>query len=208
MQSDRRLDERTLSKGEVRSAALVANRAFFNDPFSRFLSPGDRLRARGLTIFFRANIAHIGEGARIVTVRGAHDAIVGMAAWLPTNRYPQSVSTQLAQVPGTLRALYRRPRALFAGNKYLAAIAKSHPKKLHWYLYLLVADPSIQRSGVGTMLMQDGLAHVDEESVGGYLETQNEDNLAYYRRFGYERRDTLRPVKQGPPLYTMWRPPR
>jgi len=51
MQSDRRLDERTLSKGEVRSAALVANRAFFNDPFFRFLSPGDRFRARGLTIF-------------------------------------------------------------------------------------------------------------------------------------------------------------
>jgi ribosomal protein S18 acetylase RimI-like enzyme len=203
-----RLDEGTLSRVDLTSAALVANRAFFNDPFFRFLSPGDRLRARGLTVFFRANIAHLGEGGRIVTVRGDDDVIVGMAAWLPTNRYPQSIGTQLAQVPGTLRALYRRPRALIDGNKYLATLVKSHPKELHWYLYLLVADPSIQRSGVGTMLMNDGLARVDEEGVGSYLETQNEDNLAYYRRFGYELRETLQPVREGPPLYTMWRRPR
>jgi ribosomal protein S18 acetylase RimI-like enzyme len=202
------LDARPLIAREFTSAALVANRAFFNDPFFRFLSPGDRLRTRGLTIFFRANLVHAGEGARIVTVRDDGDAIVGLSLWLPTNRYPQSAGTQLAQVPGTLRALYRRPRALVDGSKYLAAITKSHPKELHWYLCLLVTDPTIQRSGVGTMLMEHGLAKVGEEGVGGYLETQNEDNLGYYRRFGYELRETLRPVKEGPPLFTMWRRPR
>jgi predicted N-acetyltransferase YhbS len=71
-----------------------------------------------------------------------------------------------------------------------------------------VADPAIQRSGVGTMLMEHGLEQINNEGVGGYLETQKEDNLAYYRRFGYELRTTLRPVKNGPPLYTMWRNPR
>ena len=203
-----RLDERTLTKNEFTSAALVANRAFFNDPFFRFLSPGDRLRDRGLTIFFRTSLTRAGEGARLVTVRDDADAIVGLSLWLPTNRYPQSAITQLAQIPGTLRALYRRPRALADGSKYLAAIAKSHPKELHWYLYLLVAEPTIQRSGVGTMLMQHGLAEADAEGVGGYLETQNEDSLGYYRRFGCELRETLRPVKEGPPLFTMWRRPR
>jgi len=56
--------------------------------------------------------------------------------------------------------------------------------------------------------MELGVTNMDEEGVGGYLETQNEDNLAYYRRFGYELRETLRPVKDGPPLFTMWRRPR
>lgn len=208
MTPDLRLDERTLSKGDLTKASLVTNRAFFNDPFFRFLFPGDRLRSRGLTIFFRANLAHFGEGGRIVTVREPNNTIAGVAAWLPTEQYPQSVGTQLAQIPGTLRALYRRPRALVDGTRYLNAVAKSHPKEPHWYLFLLVADPSIQRSGVGTMLMGHGLALADAEGVGGYLETQNEDNLAYYRRFGYELRETLRPVTGGPPLYTMWRRPR
>ena len=208
MKSGLRLDESTLSSAEFTRAAQIANRAFFDDPFFRYLSPNDRLRERGLTIFFRANLVHLGDGARVVTVRSVNNVIEGVAAWLPTDRYPQPVRTQLAQVPGTLRALYRRPRALIDGNKYLAQISKSHPKEPHWYLYLLVADPSIQRSGVGTMLMEQGLAHADEEGVGSYLETQKEDNLAYYRRFGYELRETLRPVKEGPPIFTMWRRPR
>lgn len=203
-----RLDVRTLTKSEFTSASLVAKRAFFNDPFFRFLSPGARLRDRGLTIFFRASLVHAGEEAHLVTVRDDDDTIVGLSLWLPTNRYPQSATTQLAQIPGTVRALYRRLRALIDGAKYLAAIAKSHPKELHWYLYLLVTDPANQRSGVGTMLMEHGLAETDAEGVEGYLETQNEDNLGYYRRFGYELRETLRPVKEGPPLYTMWRQPR
>jgi ribosomal protein S18 acetylase RimI-like enzyme len=208
MTTDLRLDEHKLSKRELTEASLVAKRAFFEDPFFRFLSPHEHLRSRGLTIFFRANLAHLGQGGRIVTVREPHGTIVGVAAWLPTERYPLSVATQLAQIPGTLRALYRRPRGLIDGTKYLNAIAKSHPKEPHWYLLLLVADPSIQRSGVGTMLMDHGLALADADGVGGYLETQNEDNLAYYRRFGYELRETLRPVAEGPPLYTMWRSPR
>jgi ribosomal protein S18 acetylase RimI-like enzyme len=202
------LDEVTLSKSELTSAAQVASRAFFDDPFFRYLSPSDRLRERGLAIFFRANLAHLGEGARVITMRSDDNAIQGVAGWLPTDSYPQSIGTQLAQIPGTLRALYRRPRALIDGNKYLTQVAKVHPKEPHWYLYLLVADPSIQRSGIGTTLMEHGLAHVDQEGVGSYLETQKEDNLAYYQRFGYELRATLRPVKEGPPLYTMWRNPR
>ena len=32
------------------------------------------------------------------------------------------------------------------------------------------------------------------------LETQKEDNLSYYRRFGFEVVDRLRPVSDGPPL--------
>ncbi|MBV8463434.1 MAG: hypothetical protein JO368_09075, partial [Acidimicrobiales bacterium] len=41
-----------------------------------------------------------------------------------------------------------------------------------------------------------------------YLETQKEDNLAYYRRFGYDVEHELRPVPNGPPLWTLRRPPR
>jgi GNAT superfamily N-acetyltransferase len=202
---DLRLDERRFSKRDLTSGAQLANRAFFDDPFFAFLSPGERLRARGLTIFFRTSLAHLGKGGRVMTIRDTTDTMVGLAAWLPTDCYPQSEATQLAQAPGNLRALYRRPRALVDANRYLAAVAKNHPKEPHWYLLLLVAEPSMQRSGVGTMLMEHGLGEADEEGVGSYLETQNKDNLAYYQRFGYELRETLHPVKNGSPLFTMWR---
>jgi ribosomal protein S18 acetylase RimI-like enzyme len=115
--------------------------------------------------------------------------------------------TQLAGVPGTLRALYRRPAALRDGGRYLEAIAKAHPKDPHWYLYLLVADPDFQRRGIGKMLLDDKLPLVDEAHVGAYLETQKTDNIAYYRRFGFDLVREVAPVPGGPPIYTMWRPP-
>ena len=112
-------------------------------------------------------------------------------------------------MPVSLRALYS-PTALAADRRchLHEDDPKVHPKDPHWYLLLLVADPRRSDVGVGTLLMEDGLARLDAERVGSYLETQKEDNLAYYRRFGYELRDTVNPVAGGPPYYTMWRAPR
>ena len=45
----------------------------------------------------------------------------------------------------------------------------------------------------------------DREGVDCYLETQKPENLAYYRRFGYEVVEELQPVAGGPPLWTMRR---
>jgi len=203
-----RVDERTLSRRELTDVAWLASRAFHDDPFFRFLLPRERGRGAGLMLFFRNALRHMGPGGRILTVRDDNDQPLGVAAWLPPGTYPQSVNTQLRQIPGSLRALARRPRALVVGGAYVADVAKHHPKETHWYLYLLAADPSRQRSGVGTALLAHELATIDEQGLGSYLETQKEDNLAYYRRFGYELKQTLRPMPDGPPFYTMWRDPR
>jgi ribosomal protein S18 acetylase RimI-like enzyme len=199
------LDSRPLTKRNLNEIAVVASRAFYTDPFFVFLSNRAMTRSRGLTLFFRANIRHWSTG-RIVTVRDDTDRVVGAAAWLPTGAYPQSVTTQLAQTPGVLRALYRNPAALRKGFGYLTAIAKNHIRDPHWYLFLLVTDPELQRRGIGAMLMNEALEQIDREGVSSYLETQKEDNIAYYRRFGYELVQTLSPVDGGPPLYAMRRP--
>ena len=53
--------------------------------------------------------------------------------------------------------------------------------------------------------MADGLARVDAEGVGASLETQDEANIAFYARFGFELRATMHPVEGGPPLYSVAR---
>jgi ribosomal protein S18 acetylase RimI-like enzyme len=96
---------------------------------------------------------------------------------------------------------------LSTGNRYVAALSRAHRKDPQWYLMVLCADPSVQRSGVGTMLLEQAFAHVDAEGVGSHLETPRFDNVGYYQRFGYELIETLSPVESGPPYYTMWRAP-
>ena len=185
----------------------MATRAFLDDAYFAYLLPGARFRARALPILFDGQIGHLGHYGRIVVARDA-ERIVGVAVWLTTGGFPLSLGVQIAQIPSSLRALYPHPHSLKVGGAYLRELLNVHPKEPHWYLMLLAVDPAMQRGGVGSMLMDDGIARIDAEHVGTYLETQKADNLAYYRRFGFELQGTLHPMPDGPPYFTMWRPAR
>jgi ribosomal protein S18 acetylase RimI-like enzyme len=202
---DLRFDERTLSERELSDAAQVASRAFYDDSYFRYLFPDDTVRARVQPMIFRTQLKHIGPLGKIATVRDESGTIVGVSAWLPPHAWPPSLRVQLAQLPGSLRAFFRQLGALRVVGTYLRTLLKVHPKEPHWYLMLLAVEPSSQRRGVGAMLVERGLTLADQEGVGAYLETQKEENLAYYRRFGFELAQTLNPVAGGPPYYTMWR---
>jgi GNAT superfamily N-acetyltransferase len=190
----------------LNDVAVVAARAFQFDPFFEHLLPQATSRARGLALFTRAYVASMGGGGRVF-VAHRDDRILGAAAWLEPGRYPLPVVRQLQQGVGALRALTARPSAIGDAVRYLRAIDRAHPKESVWYLALLVVDPSVQRSGLGARLQEPIHDTADETGVDCYLETQNSENLAYYRRFRYEVVDELHPVADGPPLWTMRRPP-
>ena len=191
----------------MQDVALVSARAFHTDPFFAYLSPGALVRSRGLNRFGMTTAQHLGPKGLLLTAR-RDGRIVGVGGWVAPGGYPYPLKEQLLQTVGAMRALYPRPASLLKGLRYLTALEKAHPKEHLWYLQLLCCDPEHQRSGVGGALQEEVLSRCDAEGVGAYLETQNEDNLAYYRRFGWELVDTLRPVRDGPPIWTMRRQPR
>ncbi|HTT59764.1 MAG TPA: GNAT family N-acetyltransferase [Acidimicrobiales bacterium] len=195
-----------LSRSDAKHAARVSARAFLDDAYFSYLLPDERARSRALELLFAAQIRRGGEHARTVTVRDERHQIVGVAVWFGPGHWPPSVGTQLSQLPVTLRALYRHPRALRLGATYINAVLKVHPKEHHWYLALIATDLTVQRRGAGTLLMNEGIEQMKLDGVGGYLETQKEENLAFYNRFGYDLRETLHPVAGGPPYFTMWKP--
>jgi GNAT superfamily N-acetyltransferase len=202
------LDHADLTPEEIDQASNVATRAFIDDKYFRYLMSHERVRARALPLLFSSQLRHSGDHAHTVSARDEHGHIVGVALWVEPDHWPPPLSLQLAQMPSSLRALYRHPRTLRRAGTYLRTILKVHPKELNWYLPLLAVDPSVQGQGVGSMLMREGVSRMEKDGVGGYLETQKEENHAFYNRFGYGLRDTLHPVPDGPPYYTMWRPAR
>jgi GNAT superfamily N-acetyltransferase len=190
---------------ELEEAAVVAARAFHYDPFFAFLEPRQVRRARGLALFFRATVAALGAAGQVTGVRQANDRLVGVAAWMPPGAYPLAAVAQGRGILGAARAMALRPRGLLDGLRYLSAMERAHPKEPHWYLLLLVVDPSVQRTGIGAHLQEPVLEIADRDGVDCYLETQAEANIPYYGRFGYEVAEVLRPVPGGPPLWTMCR---
>ncbi|MCZ6465224.1 MAG: GNAT family N-acetyltransferase [Proteobacteria bacterium] len=113
---------------------------------------------------------------------------------------PASPWTQLRCLAGQgLRTIRRW------GQVY-RALEAVHPLEPHWYLAVLGVDPSHQRLGWGRALLQSFLERVDADPSPGYLETDREENVAFYAAAGFERKQELSVL--GVPVWCMWRPTR
>ncbi len=198
----------SLDAAELEEVARVSAAAFDDDPFFSFLMRSASLRRRGLTIFFRSIVATSRPVCVAYGARSAEGRLLGVAAFIEPGGFPLPFLAQVRQLLEAGRALAPRPRALLDGARYQFAVERAHPRTRQWYLQLLAVDPTAQRGGIGGRLQQQVYPSADEEGLDCYLETQKEDNLAYYRRFGYEIERELRPVRRGPPLWTLSRPPR
>jgi len=55
-----------------------------------------------------------------------------------------------------------------------------------WYLFLLGVEPSRQRRGLGGALMRPVLERADSGQLACYLETENERNVAFYQKQGFD----------------------
>jgi GNAT superfamily N-acetyltransferase len=192
---------------DLRDAAMVAARAFHDDPFFEFLDDNAVTRARGLAIFWRATIAAAASRSVMTAARRPGDGrLLGLSVVVPPGKWPLSIPNQARQLGGALRAMVIKPPALVRGTRYLLSMEAAHPKDRLWYLMLLVVDPSVQRGGIGARLQAQMLECADRDGLDCYLETQKFDNVAYYRRFGYDLTEELAPVDGGPPLFLMRRP--
>ena len=190
---------------DLDQAAMVAARAFHDDPFFEFLEPREVRRARSLALFWRSALGALGSAGEVTGARQADGRLVGVAAGVPPGAYPLPALAQGREYVRSRASHGPRPAALRDGLRYLLAIERAHPKDELWYLLLLVVDPAAQRGGIGALLQEPTMAIADRDGFDCYLETQKADNIPYYRRFGYEVVDELHPVRSGPPLWTMRR---
>lgn len=60
------------------------------------------------------------------------------------------------------------------------------PLEQHWHLGPIGVLPSHQGMGIGTRLMQRFCKEVDACSAKAYLETDSDENVRFYKKFGFE----------------------
>jgi ribosomal protein S18 acetylase RimI-like enzyme len=101
-------------------------------------------------------------------------------------------------------SISRRLPQLAVGYHRIDAL---HPRDPHLYLSVLGVDPSAQRTGLGSRLLEPGLERCDREGVPAYLESSKEANVPFYERHGFRVTDEVA-MPRGPKLWLMWREPR
>jgi len=89
----------------------------------------------------------------------------------------------------------------------LGDMDRHHPREPHWHLTLIGIDPIHRGRGLGSALLDHGLAACDRQGAPAYLEATSPRNVALYRRHGFE---TVAELAAGtsPALYAMVRRPR
>lgn len=197
--------------GEQPAVIAMLARAFYDDPLFGYFLPDLVRQSRGLLAFMGSGVADARPFNEIWVARtGDQDEKVACAAvWLPPDGYPRTPRRDLMTIVRGFPSFARAGSRIAASLQLLAAVDRAHHDvgEPHYYLAILGTDPLYQRTGAGKVALQPILDRADTEGRPAYLETQKEENLAYYARHGFELVDKIESGK-APPVWTMLRRPR
>jgi GNAT superfamily N-acetyltransferase len=203
----RTYDVDRMQNGERSAVVGALARAFYDDPLFNYFVPDPISQSRGLLRFMGAAVADATPFDEIWIAR-TNGKVACAAVWLPPGKYPRGtrrdLMTNLRAAPTFVRTAQRLSGAL----RLLNALDKAHHEisEPHYYLAILGTDPLYQRTGAGGAALRPVLQKCDEEGVVAYLETQKEENLAYYARHSFELIDQVE-IAGVPPVWTMSRQP-
>jgi ribosomal protein S18 acetylase RimI-like enzyme len=165
-----------------RVAALLA-RAFHEDALMCYAIPDARQRRHLLPWLIGLNVR---DGCRYGAVY-ATAGFEGAAVWLPPGRTRRTPwrTLRAGMVAAPLRVRWSILRRLAAVEARAQALHDHCAPEPHWYLAQLGVEPTQQRQGIASRLLQPMLAHLDAQELPCYLETENEANVAFYERCGF-----------------------
>jgi GNAT superfamily N-acetyltransferase len=189
---------RRAAAADVPPIACVIARAFDDDPFINFIVKQDKQRRQRIERWASAAAAaSVALGETYMTEGGD-----GVALWTPPGRpHTASAFTRLRRLL-PMTGLAGAMTVLSA----LEVLEEKIPREPHFYLRIIGVEPERQRRGIGGRLMQPVLERCDRDRIPAYLFSTKQENVPLYQRNGFrvfERID----IRDGPPLWTMWRDP-
>lgn len=192
----------TARAGEI--AALLA-RAFQDDPMMRAVFPHADRRARMLPFLIGLNVRYGCRYGEVVATR----ELAGAAIWLPPDGVTMTLGRMLraGMLAAPLRLTWTELRRLAAIQSYTARLHERVAPPPHWYLAQIGVEPSRQRQGIGSALLEPMLARLDASNLPCYLETSREANVAFYQRRGFRVMGEGAAYTGGPYVWAMLREP-
>jgi GNAT superfamily N-acetyltransferase len=183
-------------------------RAFYEDPLFGFFFPHHVQQTKGVLAFMASGVADAKPFDEIWVARSG-ESIAAAAVWLPPGGYPRGRRRELLTMARGAPTFAYSGRRIAGALRLTGAVDKAHHelKEPHFYLAILGADPRFQRTGAGSAALQPVLDRCDAEGLPAYLETQQEENLAYYARFAFDVEQKL-DVRGAPTIWTLLRKPR
>lgn len=182
------------------SAALA--RAFQDDPAWVWLIPDEERRRRLLPWLFR-----VGFDVTAADVWTTAGMIRGAARWLPPGRPPMRVGPTLKALVTTPFRLGAAITPFLAYGRAVESLRAETMPGPHWYLAGIGVEPSAQGRGVGAALLEPGVSAAARAGLPAVLLTNNEANLPFYERHGFDVVREGDTPQGGPHAWAMVKPP-
>jgi len=198
-----------LKQEHVKEAIKVAGNAFQEDPVTIFTYPDEGERKQnvqyGFYMIYNYGIKH---GLTYATSKN----LEGITIWLPPNKVYQSFWTMMRyggfysmRKVGLKIKIIKKIMAVF---NYMEERHKHLVPYDHWYLQNIAVKPEEQRKGYGGLLLSAMFKKIDSEGLSIYLETNNEKNLSFYQKHGFEILEHTIIPEIDVPLWCMLRKPK
>jgi ribosomal protein S18 acetylase RimI-like enzyme len=175
------VEVRDIRAGEYPAAVALLARGFRDNPLpiAIFGDDPDR-RERSLKTMFSELFRVVPLQTPLVALDG--ETIVGVTGIAP----PGSCQPTMGQIARMLPSLLSCGLgSLVRTGRWLGAWGSVDPKAVHSHLGPLAVDANLRGRGIGSHILQDYCRRLDNANLLGYLETETEDNVRLYQRFGF-----------------------
>jgi len=174
-----------VKKKDLPIAAKTLALAFMKDPLSKAVFVEESTRFDYLLDYFRFRIHY---GIKYGYVYASSDKFEGIAVWIPSDK--AHVSTWRGMLTGGLRLYAKVGFSMVSKfdevNHYTTSLRDSVIEPPYIQLSPIGVTPDEQGKGLGTKLILPMMKKLDDDNLKCFLETQEERNVAYYQRFGFE----------------------
>ena len=178
----------------------IVAESFCSDPMMEWIFRDAETRLDSVAAWLGLFVEGYVLGGRVDVLRD--DGIQAVAMWRMPDQDPEFAGTP--SISGLLSALVGRARAheVATGLRTIGTLTPGQPFA---YLHGLAVDVDHQRRGLGTRVVEPGLAAAGQSGLGAHLETTNPSNIPFYRSLGFEVTGHHKLGPTGPEMWALWK---
>jgi ribosomal protein S18 acetylase RimI-like enzyme len=174
-----------LRKEDLPRASSVLGHAFEHDPdLAVIIRPDREGRRKKILSLFKCFV-------KLALLNGEAYApssgIEGVSMWFHSSKIRTTFIASLrAGFLSLLKTLHREELSKL--QTYGQEIETYHHELIseeHWYLNVIGVDPDHRRKGHARSMLEGMLSRIDEEGLPCFLDTNSEENIAIYEKFGF-----------------------
>ncbi len=174
-----------LSPSDTQLASNIIARALYDYPLFRYLIPESEPRTKRLPALTNY-LVRVGMLYGYVYITSPN--LEEVAVWLPPNT--DVLIFQLLFRVGVITCPFKLGVKPFQGIwnyvQHIEDLCQRHLQGDYWYLQVISVDSPYQKQGYGRSLIEPMLARFSRQNLPCCLDTEEESNVTYYQRYGFQ----------------------